>query len=82
MKKEYDFSQGKRGAVIKQSGKTRITIFIDDDVISAFRAQAEKNGTPYQSEINAALKTTLKKHDKPVTLSAIRRVMREELKHV
>ncbi|MEK7341265.1 MAG: CopG family transcriptional regulator, partial [Candidatus Binatota bacterium] len=26
MKKEYDFSKGKRGAVIPQVGKTRITI--------------------------------------------------------
>lgn len=28
MKWEYDFSKGKRGAVIPQTGKTRITIYI------------------------------------------------------
>ena len=34
MKDEYDFSQGKRGAVEPVSpGKTRITIRIDDDVL-------------------------------------------------
>jgi hypothetical protein len=32
MKAEYDFSEAKRGAVIPQAGKTRITIYIDDDV--------------------------------------------------
>ena len=30
MKKEYDFSQGKRGAVVRQDGKTRITIYLDN----------------------------------------------------
>lgn len=33
MKAEYDFSEAKRGAVIPQTGKTRITIYIDDDVL-------------------------------------------------
>ncbi len=38
MKKEYDFSKGKRGAVIKTPpGKTRITIQIDDDLLQEFR---------------------------------------------
>ena len=32
MRKEYDFSGARRGAVIKQAGKTRITIYLDDDV--------------------------------------------------
>jgi len=35
MRKEYDFSQGKRGAVIEPRSKTRITIMLDDDVIEA-----------------------------------------------
>ena len=30
MKKEYDFSRGKRGAVLSTAGKTRITIYLDD----------------------------------------------------
>ena len=34
MKKEYDFSQGKRGAVIKTPpDKIRITIRIDDNLL-------------------------------------------------
>ena len=45
MKREYDFSKGKRGAVIKpRPGKTRITIRIDDDVLEWFRAQAHAAG--------------------------------------
>jgi len=31
--REYDFSKGKRGAVIATTGKTRITIYLDDDVL-------------------------------------------------
>lgn len=33
MKKEYNFSKGKRGAVIPQVGKTRITIYLDDAIL-------------------------------------------------
>ena len=44
MRKEYDFSQGKRGAVLPSGGKTRVTIMLDDDVIEAFRARAEASG--------------------------------------
>jgi uncharacterized protein (DUF4415 family) len=38
MRKEYDFSKGKRGAIIASPGKTRITIMLDDDLIEHFRA--------------------------------------------
>ena len=33
MRKEYDFSDGKRGAVLPSTAKTRVTIMLDDDVI-------------------------------------------------
>jgi len=33
MKKEYDFSKAKRGAAVPQKGKTRISIYIDNDVL-------------------------------------------------
>ena len=79
MKKEYNFDNGKRGAIVKQSGKTRITIFLDDDIISDFRERAEEKGTGYQSEINQALKDSLKEDSKPVTLNVLRQVLREEL---
>jgi uncharacterized protein (DUF4415 family) len=39
--------------------KTRITIYLDDDVLRAFRDYAERTGTGYQTLINAALRTRL-----------------------
>jgi len=56
MRKEYDFSKGKRGAVIPTTGKTRISIFVDDEVLRRLRAEAEKTGTGYQTLVNEALK--------------------------
>ncbi|MEZ5650956.1 MAG: hypothetical protein R3E87_10455 [Burkholderiaceae bacterium] len=38
MRKEYDLSKAKRGAVIPSPGKTRITIMLDDEIIEFFRA--------------------------------------------
>ncbi len=45
MKKEYNFSKGKRGAVVPApKGKTRITIRIDDDILEWFRSEVEAAG--------------------------------------
>ena len=83
MRKEYDFSRGKRGAVLPSTGKTRITIMLDDDVLAHFRARAEAQGTGYQTMINAALRTaTLKAASadaEPLTVARLREVLREEL---
>ena len=85
MRKEYDFSKGRRGPVIASPGKTRITIMLDDDVIEFFRAMAEAQGTGYQTMINAALRAAMASRqdtsgeDRPLTVAALRRVLREEL---
>ena len=79
MKAEYDFSKGKRGAVIPQKGKTRISIFIDDAVLDQFRSRAEKSGTGYQTMMNDALRQFLSESDQPVTEKTLRLVVREEL---
>jgi len=79
MEKEYDFSKGKRGAVVRQPGKTRITIYLDKDIIDAFRAKAESSGQGYQSLINEALRRELSLADTPLTESRLREVIREEL---
>ena len=55
MKKEYDFSKGKRGAVIPQVGKTRITIYLDDAILKRFKAESERTGKGYQTLINDTL---------------------------
>jgi len=79
MRDEYDFSKGTRGAVMPTKGKTRITIYIDDDTLAAFRARAEQMGNGYQTLMNEALKASLAKDDKPVTARTLRRILREEM---
>ena len=80
MKAEYDFSHGKRRALLPSKGKTRITIYIDDTVLDEFRARADEAGTGYQTMMNEALKTYLAGGtDRPVTERVLRRVIREEL---
>jgi len=79
MKKEYDFSKGKRGQVVNQKGKTRITIYLDNDVIEKFRERSDSAGYGYQTMINEALREYLSKKEEPVTESGIRQVIREEL---
>jgi uncharacterized protein (DUF4415 family) len=85
VRKEYDFSQAKRGAVVPSPGKTRITIMLDDDLIEFFRAKAETQGAGYQTMINAALRASVGQKQsksaegKPLTVAVLRKVLREEL---
>jgi uncharacterized protein (DUF4415 family) len=79
MKRRYDFSKGKRGAVIPQTGKTRITIYLDDAIVGRFKTQSEKTGKGYQTLINEALNSYLGLTEKPVTLELVRKIVREEL---
>jgi len=79
MRAAYDFSKGKRGAVIPQKGKTRISIFIDNAVLDAFRARAEKAGTGYQTMMNEALRQYLSEAEPPVTETILRNVLRQEI---
>jgi uncharacterized DUF497 family protein len=79
MKKEYNFSKGKRGAVMPQSGKTRITIYLDDAILQRFKAESERTGKGYQTLINDALKSYVGLMDKPLTADMVRKIVREEL---
>jgi hypothetical protein len=80
MKKEYDFSHGKRGGVLKTPpGKTRITIRIDNDILESFRAQVHAaGGGSYQALINEALRQHIESIEEPFK-EALRSVVREEL---
>ncbi len=80
MKREYDFSKGKRGAVVPPApGKTRITIRIDDSVIEWFRSRVDaQGGGNYQTLINDALKSHVARTEQPLE-DTLRRVIREEL---
>ena len=81
MKREYDFSKGRRGAIVKSApGKTRITIRIDDDVLDWFREQVHAaGGGSYQSMINDALRAHVVAKREPLE-ALLRRVVREELR--
>ena len=79
MKKGYDFSEGRRGQVVKQPGKTRITIYLDDDVLEAFRSRADDSGRGYQTMINEALRAALGDDTRVLDAGSLRRILREEL---
>ncbi|MBN1613269.1 MAG: BrnA antitoxin family protein [Deltaproteobacteria bacterium] len=80
MKAKYDFSKGKRGAVIPSPGnKVRITIRLDRDIIDWFRSKVEEQGGGnYQTMLNDALRSYMEHHEQPLE-EVIRRVVREEL---
>ncbi len=83
MKKEYNFTKGKRGAVIPApKGKTRITIRIDDDILDWFRGEVDAaGGGNYQTLINNALREHITRQQEPIEV-ILRRVVREELHNV
>lgn len=81
MRKEYDFSKAKRGAVIAAPrGKARITIRLDEEILDWFKSQVDlAGGGNYQSLINAALAGHIKRVEEPLE-KTLRRVLREELR--
>ena len=80
MKESYDFTQGKRGPVVSPEGKTRITLYVDNAVLEAFRAQALAQGKGYQTLINEALRQAIQPDAMPLTVEALRKILREELR--
>lgn len=81
MRKEYDFSKGKRGPVVAPDpSKVRITIRLDADVIDWFREQVTATGGGnYQSLINKALREYIQNRTESLE-KTLRRVIREELR--
>lgn len=81
MKAKYDFSKGKRGAVLPTTGKkVRITIRLDRDIIDWFRSKVEEQGGgSYQAMLNDALRKHIEHYDQPLE-EILRRVVREELR--
>jgi hypothetical protein len=66
MRKEYDFSKGKRGPIIPPDPrKTRITIRLDTKILKWFWQRVdEAGGGNYQTMINEALKRYIENDDK------------------
>jgi uncharacterized protein (DUF4415 family) len=81
MRKEYDFSKAKRGAVVPAPpGKTRITIRLDNDLLEWFKQQVHAaGGGNYQTLINSILREYVE-GEKEQLEATLRRVIREELK--
>jgi hypothetical protein len=80
MRKEYDFTGARRGAIVPSpKGKTRITIRIDDDLLAWFRAQVDTaGGGNYQTLINDSLRSIVEQSREPLE-KVVRRIVREEL---
>lgn len=84
MKKQYDFSKGKRGRVVTEPpvdpGKVRITIRLDEDLVDYFGAIADRSGgkAGYQTLINSALREYVDGKT-PKWEETLRRIIREEM---
>jgi uncharacterized protein (DUF4415 family) len=80
MKASYDFSKGRRGAVVPPpGGKVRITIRLDKDIIEWFKAKVEEaGGGNYQTLLNNALRECISRQEESLE-KVLRRVVREEL---
>ena len=82
MKREYDLSKGKRGAVVPlPPEKVRITIRLDRDIVDHFRDLVRKaHRGNYQTLINDALCDYLQRPGIAQQVGAeVRSVLREEL---
>ncbi|HCB12156.1 MAG TPA: hypothetical protein DEP36_01100 [Gammaproteobacteria bacterium] len=88
MRDEYDFS----GATVAQdvpelarlqsegnADKIRISLYVEVEVLAAFRARARAEGQSYQALMSAALRQSIMPESAPVTLGDLRRVLHEEL---
>ncbi len=78
MRPEYDFSKGKRGAVIPNAGKARITTYLDTDIVEWLKSRGEAEHKGYQTVLNDILRKQL--NPGPPITEVIRQVIREELK--
>lgn len=80
---QYDFSKGRRGAVVRlPPDKTRATTRLDNDILDWFRRQLDyAGGGNCQTLINDALRGFM--HQKQDALEAtLRRVIRDKLRRV
>ena len=82
MRDEYDFSKANKGPFpAPPTGKTRITIRLDEDVVAWFKQQVEEaGGGNYQTLMNSALRQFMSETKEPIE-AVLRRVLREELRN-
>ena len=82
MKRQYDLTKGKRGAVDPlPPKKIRINIRLDRDIVDHFRELVRRaHRGNYQTLINDALRQHIRRAQEPLE-ATLRRVIREELSH-
>ncbi len=85
MRREYDFSGAKRAKDVphlarlqaEMTGKSRITMRVDNAVLAAFKARAESSGGNYQTMMNEALK----QYAQGLSMAdVVRQAIREEMR--
>lgn len=81
MRAEYDFSEGRRRRALPTRGKSSITIYIDDQILAAFKAESARTGVGYQTLIDEALGQHIGTAAKPMTAEQVRKIVREEIAH-
>lgn len=88
MRKEYDFSSAKRAQDVPHlaklqtegtKGKTRITTYLDNDIVEWLKARGESENKGYQTVLNELLRKQLSP-EQPIA-EVLRQVIREELKN-
>lgn len=82
MKTDYDMTGARRASEVDHlnrlhAGKTRLTMMLDDEILTAYRESAEARGIGYQTLIDLALREYLER--RPLDEDTLRRVLREEL---
>jgi predicted DNA binding CopG/RHH family protein len=79
MREHDDFSHGQQGSVINADGKTRVTRYLDDDLLAVFGERAAAQGLGYQTLINETLRASLSSETAPLTEAQLRQVLHEML---
>lgn len=64
MKKNYDFSKGKKNPYAKRL-KKQVTIRLEEPTLDYFKELAEETGIPYQTLINLFLRDCAKAKKRP-----------------
>ena len=59
MRKEYDFSKGKRGKFYHPDVELNLPVYLDSDVAAFLRELAEKKGTEIERIVNDWLRKSI-----------------------
>ena len=84
--KDEDFANAKSVAEIpalaklqeENTGKSRITMRVDNDILSVFKARAKQAGGSYQTMMNEALRQSIQGE---TLVDVVRQTIRQELDH-